>query len=80
VCETLLTRIEIYRGNALPRFEERDSDMQRCSRFSRATFLIAEHNNVRRLACFLDRFDQHAAPSGRQFSKYRRAIVKLNPS
>jgi hypothetical protein len=52
--------------------------MQRGGGFSRATFLVAEHNDMRGLTCFLDWLDQHAAPSGCQFSKYWHALVKLN--
>jgi hypothetical protein len=65
-----LTRVEINCGNALPGLQERDRNMQRGRGFSRATFLVAEHNDMRGLTCFLDRLDQHAAPFGRQFSKY----------
>jgi hypothetical protein len=78
VCETLLTRIEINCGNALSCLQERDRNMERGGGFSRATFLVAEHNDMCGLTSFLDWLDQHAAPSGCQFSKYWHALVKLN--
>jgi hypothetical protein len=78
-CETLLTRIQIDCGDALPSFEERYSNMQRRRRLARAALLVAKDDDMGRLSCFLDRLDQHAAPSGTGFSKYSRGLVKLNP-
>jgi hypothetical protein len=47
VRETLLTRIEINCGNALPGFEKRNRYMQCGGGLSRSTLLVTEHNNVR---------------------------------
>ena len=51
--ETLLARVEIDSGNTLPGLEECDRDMQRCRRFPRATFLVAEHDHIHMLACHI---------------------------
>jgi hypothetical protein len=47
VRKTLLARIEVDRGYALPGFEKRDRDVQRGGGLSGPTLLVTEHNNVR---------------------------------
>jgi hypothetical protein len=47
--EALLARVEIDRGDALTGFQQRDGDVQRSRGFSRATLLVAENDDVRRL-------------------------------
>ena len=57
-------------SNALAGFQQGDSDVQSSGRFAGAAFLVAEHDDMRRLDSFWDWLDQHAAPHDRQISRY----------
>src|ERR1700732_1966397 len=64
--ETLLAAIEIDRGNALAGFHQGNRDMQSGGGFTRATLLVAEHNDVTGAGLPLASLHQHA-PSPREY-------------
>ena len=55
--EALLARVEVDGGDALPGLEQGDGNMQSRRGFSRAAFLVTEHDDMRRLRGLLDRLD-----------------------
>ena len=61
--EALLPQVEVDRGDALPEIQQRDRDVHGESGLSRAPFLIAEHNDMRRGRPPATRLHQHDLPS-----------------
>src|SRR5205814_1397348 len=57
--EGALAAVEVDRRNALARLEQRDRDMHRGGRFSRAALFVAQHDDVRRARYSACRLDQH---------------------
>jgi hypothetical protein len=60
--ETLLPGIKINGDDAVTGFHQCKSNMHSDGGFTRATFLIANYNDMRRLSEFLVRLDQQGTP------------------